>query len=89
LKYVLLFYRLQDKYSGRNTEWGGGAILSDNDQGVYFYTIELDQIEDYKFFEDAWFQYQLVAATSTRRVLGRSVTSRNEVSLTHCKVFNP
>jgi len=89
LKYVLLFYRLQDKYSGRNTEWGGGAILSDNDQGVYFYTIELNQIEDYKFFEDAWFQYQLVAATSTRRVLGRSVVSRNEVSLTHCKVFNP
>lgn len=89
LKYVLLFYRLQDKYSGRGTEWGGGAILSDNDQGVYFYTIELNQIEDYKLFEDAWFQYQLVAATSTRKVLGRSVVSRNEVSLTHCKVFNP
>jgi hypothetical protein len=89
LKYVTLWYRLQDKYSGRHTEWGGGAILSDNDQGTYFYDLDLSQIDDYRFFEDAWFQYQLVASTVTRKVLGRSVVSRSEISLTHCKVFNP
>ena len=89
LKYVTLWYRLQDKYSGRHTDWGGGAILSDNDQGTYFYDLDLSQINDYRFFEDAWFQYQLVASTVTRRVLGRSVVSRTEISLTHCKVFNP
>jgi len=89
LRYVTLWYRLQDKYSGRNTDWGGGAIMSDNDQGVYFYTLDLSQIQSYRFYEDAWFQYQLVASTSTRRVLGRSVVSRSEVSLTHCTVFNP
>ena len=89
LKFVLLFIRLQDKYSGRGTPWGAGAILNDNDRGVYFYTINLDQIADYRNFEDAWLQYQFVAATSTRKVLGRSVVSRNEVSLTHCKVLNP
>ena len=89
LRFVTLWYRLQDKYSGRNTEWGGGAILSDNDQGTYFYDLQLNQIDDYRFYEDAWFQYQLVASTITRRVLGRSVVSRNEISLTHCKVFNP
>jgi hypothetical protein len=89
LRFVTLWYRLQDKYSGRNTEWGGGAILSDNDQGTYFYDLQLNQINDYRFYEDAWFQYQLVASTITRKVLGRSVVSRNEVSLTHCKVFNP
>jgi hypothetical protein len=89
LRYVTLWYRLQDKYSGRNTEWGGGAIMSDNDQGTYFYTLDLSQIESYRFFEDAWFQYQLVASTATRRVLGRSVVSRNEVSLTHCTVLTP
>jgi hypothetical protein len=89
LKFVTLWYRLQDKYSGRHTDWGGGAIFSDNDQGTYFYDIQLNQINDYLFFEDAWFQYQLVASTVTRKVLGRSVISRNEVSLTHCKVFNP
>ena len=89
LRYVTLWYRLQDKYSGRNTDWGGGAIMSDNDQGVYFYTLDLSHIQSYRFYEDAWFQYQLVASTSTRRVLGRSVVSRSEVSLTHCTVFNP
>jgi hypothetical protein len=89
LRYVTLWYRLQDKYSGRNTEWGGGAIMSDNDQGTYFYTLDLSQIESYRFFEDAWFQYQLVASTATRRVLGRSVVSRTDVSLTHCTVLTP
>jgi len=88
LKYVLLFVRLQDKYSGRGTEWGAGAIMSDNDQGKYFYTLELDQIEDYIFYEDAWLQYQFVAATSGLTVLGRSVVDRTSVSVTHCKTFN-
>lgn len=89
LRYVTLWYRLQDKYSGRHTDWGGGAILSDNDQGTYFYDLDLSQIHRYRFYEDAWFQYQLVASTATQRVLGRSVVSRTDVSLTHCTVLSP
>jgi hypothetical protein len=89
LRYVLLFIRLQDKYSGRGTEWGAGAIMKDNDQGTYFYTFELDQIADYRNFEDAWLQYQFVASTVGLTVLGRSVVDRTSVSLTHCKVINP
>jgi hypothetical protein len=89
LRYVTLWYRLQDKYSGRHTDWGGGAILSDNDQGTYFYDLDLSQIQRYRFYEDAWFQYQLVASTATQRVLGRSIVSRTDVSLTHCKILNP
>lgn len=89
MRFVTLWYRLQDKYSGRHTEWGGGAIFSDNDQGTYFYTIELSQISGYRFYEDAWFQYQLVASTITQKVLGSTIVSRNEVSLTHCKVLIP
>ncbi len=89
LRYVLLFYRLQDKYSGRGTEWGGGAIMSTNKQGAYFYDIELDQIHDYRKFEDAWLQYQFVGSTASLKVLGRSVVDRTSISLTHCKVLNP
>jgi hypothetical protein len=89
LRYVTLWYRLQDKYSGRHTNWGGGAILSDNDQGTYFYDLDLSQIQRYRLYEDAWFQYQLVASTATQRVLGRSVVSRTDVSLTHCKLLTP
>ena len=89
LRYVTLWYRLQDKYSGRHTDWGGGAIFSDNDQGTYFYNLDLSQIHHYRFYEDAWFQYQLVASTATQKVLGRSVVSRTDVSLTHCRLLNP
>jgi hypothetical protein len=89
LRYVTLWYRLQDKYSGRHTDWGGGAILKDNDQGTYFYTLELGQIQRYRYFVDAWLQYQLVASTATEKVLGRSVVSRTDVSLVHCSVVNP
>ena len=88
MKYVLLFIRLQDKYSGRGTEWGAGAIMSDNDQGKYFYTIHLDQIEDHEQFVDAWLQYQFVASTIGLTRLGSSVVDRTSVSLTHCKYLN-
>ncbi len=89
LKYVTLWYRLQDKYSGRHNEWGGGAIMSDNDRGTYFYTVELSQIDDYKSYEDAWLQYQFVASNVYLTRLGSSVVDRDTVSLTHCTVFNP
>ena len=88
LKYVLLFVRLQDKYSARRTEWGAGAIMNDNDRGTYFYTLYLNQIEGYETFEDAWLQYQFVGSTVGLTVLGRSVVSRNEVSLTSCRAIN-
>lgn len=89
LKYVLLFIRLQDKYSARHTPWGAGAIMSDNDRGTYFYTIELDQIDDHESFEDAWLQFQFVASNIYLNRLGASVVDRNSVSLTHCTVLNP
>lgn len=89
LKFVTLWYRLQDKYSGRHTDWGGGAILSNNGQGTYFYNLQLEQMRHYRNFQDAWLQYQLVASTVTRKVLGRSVASFNEISVTHCTVLNP
>ena len=89
LKYVLLFIRLQDKYSARQTPWGAGAIMSNNKRGTYFYTINLDQIDGYMNFEDAWLQYQFVASNIFLNHLGSSVVDRNSISLTHCKVFNP
>jgi len=88
LRYVLLFIRLQDKYSARATNWGAGAIMNDNDRGTYFYTLHLDQILEHETFEDAWLQFQFVASTVGLTVLGRSVVSRNEVSITHCKKVN-
>lgn len=89
LKYVTLWYRLQDKYSSRSTDWGGGAIMSDNDRGTYFYTLELDQLTGHEKFEDAWLQFQFVASNVFLHRLGSSVVDRNSVSITHCTVFRP
>ncbi len=88
LKYVLLFVRLQDKYSARRTDWGAGAIMNDNDRGTYFYTLNVDQIADHESYEDAWLQFQFVGSTVGLTVLGRSVVSQNEVSLTSCRTIN-
>ena len=89
LKYVTLWYRLQDKYSARNTDWGGGAIMFDNDRNTYFYTLDLSQITGYKKFEDAWLQFQFVASNVYLRRLGSSVVDRSSTSITHCTAFNP
>jgi len=89
LRYVTVWYRLQDKYSGAGTAWGGGAIMTSNKQGTYFYDLDLSQIRNYRRFQDAWLQYQLVASTVTRKVLGRSVVSRSDVSVTNCRVLYP
>jgi len=88
LKYVLLFIRLQDKYSAHHTDWGAGAIMSDNKRGSYFYTFNLDQIDEYTHFEDAWLQFQFVASNIYLNRLGASVVDRSSISLTHCTVFN-
>jgi len=87
LKYVLLFIRLQDKYSAHHTDWGAGAIMSDNKRGTYFYTFDLDQIDEYTHFEDAWLQFQFVASNIYLNRLGASVVDRSSISLTHCTVF--
>jgi hypothetical protein len=89
LKYVTLWYRLQDKYSGFGTDWGGGVIMLDNDRSTYFYTVQLDQIKDYEKFQDAWLQFQFVASTATRKRLGSSIVDRTSVSLSSCRIFNP
>ncbi len=88
LRYVLLFVRLQDKYSGRKTPWGAGAIMNDNDKGTYFYTLHIEQIVDHKDFQDAWLQYQFVASTVGLTVLSRSIVSRTDISLTSCRAMN-
>jgi hypothetical protein len=87
LKYVLLYYRLQDKFSGRNSDWMGGAIMRDNDQGRYFYKLELYQIPGHEDYEDAWLQYQLVASTIGLDVLGRTVVDHTSVSITKCSAL--
>lgn len=85
VKNVLMFMKLQDKFSGNGTQWGGGAIMNSNKQGTYSYTLTKENINHYRDFEDAWLQYQFVATTANYlTVLGRSQVFRSDVSVTHC-----
>ena len=88
LYYVLLFLRLQDKYSSLGTEWGAGAIMHGN-KAVYTYTVTVDNITRYQDFDDAWLQYQIVASDSRLNHLGSSIVHYNEISITHCATPTP
>jgi hypothetical protein len=90
LHYVLLFMRLQDKYSYLGTDWFGGAIMtSDNSKIVYTYTITKDNLTNYEDFDEAWLQYQIVAADRYRTVLGRSLVYQDKISIVHCATPTP
>jgi hypothetical protein len=90
LSFVLLFMRLQDKYSYLGTNWFGGAIMAaDKNKTVYTYTITKDNITNYEDFDEAWLQYQIVAADSSRVVLGRSLVYQDKISIVHCATPTP
>ena len=88
LYYVLLFLRLQDKYSSLGTEWGAGAIMS-GDKAVYTYTVTVDNISRYQDFDDAWLQYQIIASDSRLNHLGSTIVHYNQISITHCATPTP
>ncbi len=90
LYYVLLFMRLQDKYSSLGTDWGGGAIMNANEsKTVYTYTVTKDNISRYRDFDEAWLQYQIVATDRSRKVLGRSLVYPDQINLVHCATPTP
>ena len=88
LYYVLLFLRLQDKYTNLGTEWGAGAIMKGN-KAVYTYTVTVDNITRYQDFDDAWLQYQIVASDSRLKHLGSTIVHINDISITHCATPTP
>jgi hypothetical protein len=90
LHYVLLFMRLQDKYTYLRTDWFGGAIMTaDKNKVIYTYTITNDNITNYEDFDEAWLQYQIVAADSYRNILGSSLVYLDKINVIHCATPTP
>ena len=90
LYYVLLFMRLQDKYTYLSTDWFGGAIMNaDKNKVVYTYTITKDNITTYQDFDEAWLQYQVVAADRYRNILGSSLVYQDKINIIHCATPTP
>ena len=90
LYYVLLFMRLQDKYTYIRTDWFGGAIMNaDKNKTVYTYTVTKDNITNYEDFDEAWLQYQVVATDRYRNILGSSLVYQDKINVIHCATPTP
>jgi hypothetical protein len=83
---VVLFMRLREKKNTLNvTEWGAGAITIKADNGSYNYDVHTWNLRRYYYFVDAWLEYQLVALTVDRQVIGRTPIYDRNLSLVRCR----
>lgn len=82
---VLLFTRLREKKNTLHvTEWNAGAIMLKADNGSFNYRLRIWNIDDYRFFKDAWLEYQLVSVTEDLEVIGRTRIYDRNISLVRC-----
>src|SRR5215212_9379044 len=83
---VILFMRLREKKNTLNvTEWGAGAEMIKADNGSFNYDVRTFNIRRYYYFVDAWLEYQLVAITKDRQVIGRTPIYDRNLSLVRCR----
>ncbi|MGB8981444.1 MAG: hypothetical protein WCC12_06185 [Anaerolineales bacterium] len=83
---VLLFMRLREKKNTLHlTDWGAGAIMVKNyENGSFNYNVQMFNIKGYRFFTDAWLEYQLVALTEDMEVIGRTQVYDRNITLKRC-----
>jgi hypothetical protein len=82
---VVLFTRLREKKNTLNvTEWNAGAIMNKADNGSFNYDIRTFNLRRYYYFKDAWLEYQLVAMTEDRKIIGRTPIYDRNISLVRC-----
>ena len=83
---VVLFMRLREKKNTLNvTEWGAGALMIKADNGSFNYDVHTWNLRRYYYFVDAWLEYQLVALTEDRQVIGRTPIYDRNLSLVRCR----
>jgi hypothetical protein len=83
---VLLFMRLREKKNTLNfTDWGGGAIMTKEENGSFTYNLTPKNVSKYYLFKNAWLEYQLVAINEEKLVIGRTVVNDRTISLVRCQ----
>jgi hypothetical protein len=83
---VVLFLRLREKRNTLNvTEWGAGAIMLREENGVFSYNVHTWNIRRYYYYRDAWLEYQLVAVNQNQEVIGRTQIYDRNISLVRCQ----
>ena len=82
VKYMYLFYKLQDKDTGEMTESNGGTAMTKQGANTWTITLKSNQVQDYKKFDSAWVVYQFISQDANQE-LTRSKQLR-DVMLSVC-----
>jgi hypothetical protein len=83
---VLLFTRLREKKNTLNvTDWNAGAIMVEDENGSYNYTVHTWNMDRYYYYRDAWLEYQLVSVTQNLDVIARTQIYDRNISLVRCQ----
>jgi hypothetical protein len=82
---VVLFTRLREKKNTLQvTDWNSGAIMSKADNGSFYYDLSKDNLRRYIYYKNATIEYQLVAFTEEREIIGRTQIYDRSLSLVRC-----
>lgn len=83
---VLLFTRLREKKNTLEmTDWNAGAIMIQEENGSYNYTLHTWNLDQYYYFRDAYLEYQLVSVDQDLNVLARTPVYDRNLSLVMCQ----
>ena len=81
---VTVWLRLENKTTNDTTEWGGGAIMDDDGQGNFTYTLTAKSFSHYREYLNAWGQYQLVASDRSLSRIAGSAQYLNNITVGPC-----
>jgi hypothetical protein len=84
IRVVTIWLRLANKTTGDTTDWGGGAIMNDEGQGNFTYTLTAKSFSHYREYINAWGQYQLVASDINLQRIGASAQYLNNITVAPC-----
>jgi hypothetical protein len=84
IRVVTIWLRLANKTTGDTTDWGGGAIMNDEGQGNFTYTLTAKSFSHYREYISAWGQYQLVASDIHLQRVGASAQYLNNITVAPC-----
>ncbi len=84
IRVVTIWLRLANKTTGDTTDWGGGAIMNDDGQGNFSYTLTAKSFSHYREYINAWGQYQLVASDINLQRIGASAEYLNNITVAPC-----
>jgi len=82
---MLVFTRLQDNNSSKNSGWDSGTVLNPQGNGVFRRSINTSLLNGVSQFKSAQLSYQFVATAVDNTILGRSQVY-SDVLVTQCGI---